>query len=296
QTDPNLAYYVMTGLENATGTIGGYNGYMREYVDHELGMELSYGMKTASLHSVTSLSIDGGREYVYGTNKYEPGTYRNYVYGLSTRNRIGASDKLHSIDLSLKYETGAADEYKEERISETDGTTGYTSVRWQKIMEYKKRYQLKKLDMDLSYRLTFTDGQESKGYAGAACTVQSVSNKHLLYTSELQYASTLLSLEGGLPLLDSRLWIEGKASYNIASKADLSLHDATTPYAVGVLLPDMAYYDANYAQGCLKITWQQPIVIKGYKSQWFASLQGNYLKTDNSLNRYNVALSVGLLY
>ena len=30
QTDPNLMYYQMTGIATASGTIGGYNGYMRE--------------------------------------------------------------------------------------------------------------------------------------------------------------------------------------------------------------------------------------------------------------------------
>lgn len=41
QTDPNLKYYTMTGMENANGVVGGYNGYMREYVDHEFGFRLS---------------------------------------------------------------------------------------------------------------------------------------------------------------------------------------------------------------------------------------------------------------
>ena len=52
QTNPNLAYYTMTGLENATGTIGGYNGYMREYVNHEFGAELNYGFGSKQWKSI----------------------------------------------------------------------------------------------------------------------------------------------------------------------------------------------------------------------------------------------------
>ena len=73
QTDPNLKYYVMTGLENATGTIGGYNGYMREYVNYEFGAELNYGYRSETFRSLNSLTFAHGTEYVYGTNKYEPG-------------------------------------------------------------------------------------------------------------------------------------------------------------------------------------------------------------------------------
>jgi len=75
QTDPNLKYYVMTGLENATGTIGGYNGYMREYVDHQFSAEMNYGYRSETFSSVNSAAFTHGTEYIYGTYKYEPGRY-----------------------------------------------------------------------------------------------------------------------------------------------------------------------------------------------------------------------------
>lgn len=194
QTNPNLAYYTMTGLENATGTIGGYNGYMREYVNHEFGAELDYGFGGNQWKSVNALTLRIGREYVYGQYKYEPGTYRNFIYGLTSHNRIKEGSVLHSIDLALCYEMGSADEYKSERISTTDAETGVTSVEWRKILEYKKRFQLKKLDADLHYRLSWVDQQTITGYLGLGYTLQSVSNKYLLYTSEQKNAgSTFLA-------------------------------------------------------------------------------------------------------
>ena len=295
QTDPNLSYYVMTGLENATGTIGGYNGYMREYVNHEFGAELDYGFSNDHFKSVSTLTLDAGREYVYGQYKYEPGTYRNILYGFTSHNSIKKEDVLHRFDLALKYETGSADEYKSERVTTTDGSTGYQSIEWHKILEYKKRYQLKKLDLDFHYRLSFVDNEAVCGYAGIQYTLQSASNKHLLYTSELKNAASLIQVEGGLPLFD-HLWAEATAGYHFSHKADLQLYDATTAYAVGVLLPDMPYYEANYWQGRLQLTWQQPLTIKGYTANWFARLYGSYLKTDNSLHANTAGLSIGVCY
>ena len=295
QTDPNLSYYLMTGLENATGTIGGYNGYMREYVNHEFGVELDYGFKGESFKSVNSLTLDGGREYVYGQYKYEPGTYRNYLYGFASRNRYEKNGLLHNIDLELNYETGSADEYRSERLSWTDGETGYQTIEWHKILEYKKRYQVKKLDFDLHYRLSFVEDNAVKGYAGVQYTLQNVSNKYLLYTSELKYASSLIQIEGGAPLF-GHLWTEATFGYHISHKSDLQLYDATTEYAVNVLLPDMEYYRANYWQGHLALTWQQPLTIKGYTANWFAKIYGNYLKTNNSLDGKSVGVSIGVYY
>ena len=295
QTDPNLAYYVMTGLENATGTIGGYNGYMREYVNHEFGAELDYGFSDDRFKSVSTLTLDAGREYVYGQYKYEPGTYHNVLYGFATHNYIQNGDVLHHFDLTLKYETGSADEYKSERIATTDGSTGYQSIEWRKLLEYRKRYQLKKFDLDIHYRLSFVGCQTVRAYAGIQYTLQSVSNKHLLYTSTFKNAASLIHVEGGLPLF-GHLWAEATAGYHFSHKADLQLYDAATDYAQGVLIPDMAYYEANYWQGRLQLTWQQPLTIKGYTANWFARLYGSYLKTDNSLHANTAGLSIGVYY
>ncbi|MBQ8065642.1 MAG: hypothetical protein IJ200_08315 [Prevotella sp.] len=295
QTDPNLAYYLMTGLENAEGTIGGYQGYMREYVNHEVGMELSYGIRGNGFRSVNALSLASGTEYVYGNYKYEPGKYKTAKYCLTSRNRMDAGSLLHAADLTIGYETGYADEYKEERITTKDAATGETSTTWQKLLEYKKRYQLKKLDLDLHYRLSFLAEEAVTGYVGGRYTLQSVSNKHVLHPSELKYSASWMQIEGGLSL-KSRLWIEATAGYHASHQASLSLHDAATDYAREVLLPDMAYYEANYFKGGLQLTCQLPVTIKGYTANWFAKVYGTWLKTNNSIDGTTVGLSIGLHY
>ena len=296
QTDPNLKYYVMTGLENATGTTGGYQGYMREYVNHDFGGELSYGFHGDALNSVTTVTMDHGTEFVYGTNQYEPGRYYTYHYGLSTQNRLRSGSLLHSMDVAVGYEQAYADEYRQERISVTDGETGYTSVSWNTTMEYRKRYQLKKFDLSLHYRLTFTEGRQQYGYVGASYQLQNISNKRLLPVSTLDVASSFINVEGGISLFRHRLLADAQAGCHIASKADLALADATTDYALGVLLPDMKVLDANYFEGRLQLEYQQPISIKGRQTQWFARAYGNFITSQHSLNRSTLGLSIGLYY
>lgn len=295
QTDPNLKYYVMTGLENATGTIGGYNGYMREYVNHELGAELTYGFRNDNFHSVNSATIAHGTEYVYGTNKYEPGRYFNYKYGFATRNRLTTGGLLHSADLSVQYEEAYADEYRQERISVTDSITGFNSVTWNTILEYKKRFQLEKTDLSFRYRCSVVDGISVDGYLGLLANYTTVSNKRLLNTSELSYASTLAQLEGGVSL-SKRLWIEAQAGYNFSSKADLTLADATTDYAQAVLLPDMEILNKDYFTGSLKLTLQLPITIEKRTNNWFVSAYGHYASAKDDLKRYQIGCTVGLYY
>ena len=240
--------------------------------------------------------MKAGREYVYGQYKYEPGTYRNFIYDLATRNRIQQGGLLHHVDVELAYEMGSADEYKSERISTTDAETGITSVEWRKILEYKKRYQLKKLDANLHYRLSWLDDHAVNGYVGIRYQLQNVSNKYLLYTSEQKNAGSTIQLEGGGSLFNRHLWVEGTFDYHISHKADLQLADVTTDYAQAVLLPDLAYYEANYWRAHLAVTYQFPLTIKGYTSQWFVKAYGSYLKTNNSLKGQTAGLSFGVYY
>ena len=302
QTDPNLKYYVMTGLENATGTIGGYNGYMREYVDHQLGAELSYGYRSESFRSLNSGAFTHGTEYVYGTYKYQPGRYFHNSYSFATRNRLQTGALLHSLDAAVRYEEAYADEYRQERISVTDSITGFNSVSWNTVLEYRKRYQMKKTDLSFHYRCSVLGGSRSvvggvtaDAYFGFLADVTTVSNKRLLNTSELKYANTLAQIEGGISLA-KRFWIEAKAGYNFANKADLSLADATTDYAQAVLLPDLEILNKDYFTGSAKLTLQLPITIEKKTRNWFVSAYGNYISAKGDLNRSQIGCSVGLYY
>ncbi len=294
-TNPDIYYYEMSGLENAVGTYRGYNSYWREYVNHEFGMELSYAFKNETLSSVNAVSYKNGTEYAYGTHKKEPGTYYTRHYGFTTRNRIQRPRLIHSIDLMLNYEEAYADQYNQEEQSTTD-EVGNTTQRWVTTLTFPKRYQLKKFDISAHYRLSFTAQQTVKGYVGLSYDFQSVSNKHIPPTSQLKYSASQIGLEGGYALFAGHLWITANANLHVRGTADLSLHNNQAVMATNVLIPDMPYYEANYFHGHLQFTYQMPITIKRQTNNWYASIYGDYLHTNNSLNGKTAGVSVGIYY
>lgn len=295
QQDPDLKYYLMTGMEQATGTTGGYSGYNREWVDHRFGAELTYGYDDGSVRSLNSITIERGAEDVLGTYKYEPGHYVSYRYGLASHNRISGDRVLHQIDLTAGYEQAYADEYRQQLVQERDAEKGYTSYHYETLITFKKRYQVKQLNADLHYRLSAVDDSAVNSYLGASAALHQAENKHLLPTSSLEYTHLDFALEGGASLLKNRhLWLDAEAGYHISTKADLQLADATTDYAVQVLLPDMQYYDANYWRGHFALTYQFPLSLKGKRVTAFVRAYGDYLSADHSLNGSTVGLSFGL--
>ena len=302
QTDPNLMYYVMTGLENATGTIGGYNGYMREYVNHEFGGEVSlsaYKGTDGKDKTILTYSFDRGKENVYGTNKYQPGVFVYSKWGMAAHQSESTEKSIFTADISYDCTRGYADEYRQERITTIDEVTGYTSQVWNTTFTYKKRYQMKTKNFSLHARRSQKKGNSVRSYVGYGYDRQSVTNKHLLNTSELRYKTHRYYLEGG-KLFGSHLWIEGliaRGGCRKASNATITLADETTAYATNVLLPDMNYYQAKIRfMGHLQAEYQHPITIKGQTNNWFARISGDYLKTNNKMEQYQVGVSIGVYY
>ena len=301
QQDPNLKYYLMSGLDQAVGTTGGYSGFSREWVDHRFGAALSYGYRKGSVNSLTSVSIERGAEDVWGQYKYEPGRYVSYRYTLDSRNRLHVGNTLHQLDVSADYQQAYADEYRQQLIQERDAEKGYTTYSYETLIEFKKRYQVKQLAASLHYRFNMLDDSQAagtavNGYVGAKAALNQVENKHLLPTSTLEYTHIDLSAEGGKSLFGNRLWVDAEAGYHIASKADLALSGTVSEYAAQVLQPDMQYYDANYWHAHLALTYQFPLTIKGNRAQWFVRLYGDHLSANHSLNASTVGTSIGIYY
>ena len=295
QTDPGLKYYIMTGLEHAEGTVGGYSAYWRENVAHEGGTELSYGYKDDRLNSHTSLSFCKTTEFAYGQYKYEPGRFHVYSYGASTHNRLKTADRLlHSIDLSLNYHEAYADQFSSQLITEKDGP--YTTLYWQKDMTYRKRYQAKMLDLEAHYRLSVVDPDGMKAWLGAGYMLQTSATKYLLPTSKADRRSSVFTVEGACGLIDKHLWLKAQADYRLKGRNILDLNNEETDYAQEVLIPDMNYYDANWCKGTLELIYQHPVTLKKVTNNWFAKITGSYLKTDTRQSAGEISASIGLYY
>ena len=244
-------------------------------------------------------SFDRGKENVYGTNKYQPGVFVYSRWGVAIHESESTEKNVFTSDLTYNYTRGYGDEYRQERITTIDEVTGYTSQVWNTTFTYKKRYQLKTKDFRIHFRHSRKNSQGIHSYWGFNYNRLSVMNTRLLNTSELRYKLYEVNIEAG-KLIGSHLWIEGnigKGGARKASNATLSLADETTAYATNVLIPDMDYYQAKVKlMGHLQAEYQHPITIKGQTNNWFARVYGDYLKTNNKLEKYQVGVSVGVYY
>ena len=313
QQDPNLVYYQLTGLGEATGQVGGYGAYQREWVNHELGAELTYGLITylpvsgAQLFSLNSIGIARGKEDVWGQYKFSPGQFTTYIYKAETRNRMRANSVIHQIDLEAQWQQAYADEYRQQLVQEKDPAKGYTSYRYDTQITYGKRQQLTTVDATLHYRANVY-GREDKstnfyvgsytsaitGYIGVKGQLVGSHTKHLLPLSEQKLQRANIALEGGHAFFGGRLWLDATATYSYAAKADLTLADPSTAVATEVLLPDMPYYDADYSRGELSLKYIFPISLKGHKNIFYVKAYGDIIKAQHSLDRKNVGIAFGL--
>lgn len=296
QTDASLMYYTMAGMENALGITNGYNAFQREWVNHKFGAELSYAYKNSNVYSLSRFTIDRGNEDIYGQYKYEPGHYRQYIFGFSTLNRIKVGRFIHEADFGAGYEQAYADEYRQELETTTDPETGLNSYHYATLLIFKKRYQVNVLNLNLRYRLDITDGEALRGYIGADGTLATTRNKYLLHTSRFKYEHMDWSVNGGYDFMKGRLWAEAKAGLHTSLKNELALYDATTDYAVNVLIPDQDYYGANWWTGHVQLTYQFPLTIKKTHAMWFIKAYGDYAHANNHLHASTIGVSLGLFY
>lgn len=295
QDNPDLYYYQMSGLDAISGTVGGYNGFAREYVGHTFGAELAYGYQGGGFKSVNAISIARQEEGIYEQYKREPGRYYVYTYGLQSLNRIHGQHITHQIDLQAQYTQGYADEYRPQLVITTNPTTGFNSYRYDNLLTYRKRYQMEQYVYALHYRANLRRAQAIKRYVGMTLLMQHTTQRHLLPSSSLERCTLWADAEYGQGLLkNNALWITANLGYHVAQKANLALTNPETLYSREVLLADMTYYDANYARGSISIKYQWPMTIKGCRSLWYVKAYAETIRAQHSLNANTFGLTLGL--
>lgn len=304
QNNPNLYYYQMTGLEAANGSIGGYSGFQREYVNHALGGELEYGYKDEAFSSTNAVSIDKATDNIYEQYRRKPGMYATYQYGFASQNRIIAETTVHQIDIDAAWQQGYADEYRPQLVITTDKETGFNSYHYENLLSFKKRYQYEAMAINLHYRLNFLERNSAdakdcrtaiRNYIGIEGKLSDMSQKHLLPTSTFDLRTVLLNAEYGQALLkDNRLWFTVDMGYFINSKADMNLANEESQYAKSVLLKDMDFYSANAFMGKVSIKYQFPLVVKKTRNLFYVKAFAESIRAQHSLNRTNIGMAVGV--
>lgn len=306
QSDATLTYYLFSGMEYATGTIGGYSSFNREWVNHQVGAAMDYGYRSDSFHTLNSFGISRGEEYAYGTYKYEPGRYFTYLYNVQSQNRLLTGSVLHQVDVRMDWQQGYADEYRQQLIIKNDPQIGTTSYTYEKQLEFRKRYQVRTFDCAFRYRANFLNDAPSrllqqataslKGYTGFSIDTHKASNRHLLPLSSSDYSRINIQLENGISLFKQHLTADLTLGYSVSTRADLQLADDTSVLAQRVLLKDLPYYDANLLHGRLQVMYQFPLTIKKSRAMWFVKAFGDFTSANSAghPNLYNVGFSVGL--
>lgn len=306
QSDATLTYYLFSGMEYATGTIGGYSSFNREWVNHQVGAAMDYGYRSDSFHTLNSFGISRGEEYAYGTYKYEPGRYFTYLYNVQSQNRLLTGSVLHQVDVRMDWQQGYADEYRQQLIIKNDPQIGTTSYTYEKQLEFRKRYQVRTFDCAFRYRANFLNDAPSrllqqataslKGYTGFSIDTHKASNRHLLPLSSSDYSRINIQLENGISLFKQHLTADLTLGYSVSTRADLQLADDSSVLAQRVLLKDLPYYDANLLHGRLQVMYQFPLTIKKSRAMWFVKAFGDFTSANSAghPNLYNVGFSVGL--
>lgn len=306
QSDATLTYYLFSGMEYATGTIGGYSSFNREWVNHQVGAAMDYGYRSDSFHTLNSFGISRGEEYAYGTYKYEPGRYFTYLYNVQSQNRLLTGSVLHQVDVRMDWQQGYADEYRQQLIIKNDPQIGTTSYTYEKQLEFRKRYQVRTFDCAFRYRANFLNDAPSrllqqataslKGYTGFSIDTHKASNRHLLPLSSSDFSRINFQLENGISLFKQHLTADLTLGYSVSTRADLQLADDTSVLAQRVLLKDLPYYDANLLHGRLQVMYQFPLTIKKSRAMWFVKAFGDFISANSAghPNLYNVGFSVGL--
>ena len=305
QSDATLTYYLFSGMEYATGTIGGYSSFNREWVNHQVGAAMDYGYRSDSFHTLNSFGISRGEEYAYGTYKYEPGRYFTYLYNVQSQNRLLTGSVLHQVDVRMDWQQGYADEYRQQLIIKNDPQIGTTSYTYEKQLEFRKRYQVRTFDCAFRYRANFLNDAPSrllqqataslKGYTGFSIDTHKASNRHLPLSSS-DYSRINFQLENGISLFKQHLTADLTLGYSVSTRADLQLADDSSVLAQRVLLKDLPYYDANLLHGRLQVMYQFPLTIKKSRAMWFVKAFGDFTSANSAghPNLYNVGFSVGL--
>lgn len=306
QSDATLTYYLFSGMEYATGTIGGYSSFNREWVNHQVGAAMDYGYRSDSFHTLNSFGISRGEEYAYGTYKYEPGRYFTYLYNVQSQNRLLTGSVLHQVDVRMDWQQGYADEYRQQLIIKNDPQIGTTSYTYEKQLEFRKRYQVRTFDCAFRYRANFLNDAPSrllqqataslKGYTGLSIDTHKASNRHLLPLSSSDFSRINFQLENGISLFKQHLTADLTLGYSVSTRADLQLADDSSVLAQRVLLKDLPYYDANLFHRRLQVMYQFPLTIKKSRAMWFVKAFGDFTSANSAghPNLYNVGFSVGL--
>ncbi|MBQ3659900.1 MAG: hypothetical protein II963_07085, partial [Bacteroidales bacterium] len=258
QSNPNIYYYKMSGLDNIDGALSAYSGFKRQFAGSRFLTEATYSYGGEAV----SLLVGGGMQYsrldAIGDKMQTPGSYNCFRYNALGDLVVKGGRTLHKIHLSGVMDDGGADEYLQELVNTKDEVTGVATETWNTLYTYTNRYMLKKLDAALDY--TLYGGYTGTDYLWSAAIGAEYSKwSKLFYLPESNFGTSGIRLSAGGSVLllrakGHKIDLEAKGGYYMHGDTYKSFVSENV-YTQQVLDKDYDYYCHNFAFASAALTW-----------------------------------------
>lgn len=303
QEDPNLTYYFYKGLDEQTNLIGGYKGFSRQWVDETYQLSLAHAASTKNLRSLVHLSLGTSSEAVTEAAKYQPGKYHRTIYTAEWQGLYSGVNSLQTLQIGTKLDAGKADEYLSQEINTQEPETKINSKYWDITYIYKNRFKQDNLSINLRYKYAWVKHSTSsqQAYIGLSSQYNYYKQSYSLPVKRQRADRAEFNLLGGGTLNlnpKSKLNIDASLGYSYSPKNELVGFStlSNNDYTDAVLSPLQAFYTANLAKMQLILEYQHRLKLGKTYHFGYLRFLSDYYHSSNNLNRYQLALSLGLYH
>lgn len=311
QNDALWHYYTLEGMERTTGGAGAYQGFMRQWVDHKLGGELTFSGQYGAMTTLTSVSFERDKEEAVGNNRYTPAHFQGQTLQLRSLGRIRTAQWWHTWHNHATWQRGFTDENTQSLVLTTDPQTKIVSRHYETLLTHHKRFQVERWDAGISYRALrvgepgnqrkdyrqfyFSENQYLDALVGAAVRYEALSQTYLLPTSSRETQRLTATLEGG-KLWGHRLWTSAEVGASFALQHDLRLAQPSS--ALAPLWHQQQQLDAQHiGRAALSVRYDFPLQLRRQSLRLFARATGEYATAlDKAQHGTAFSLTIGLLH
>jgi len=315
QEDPDLKYYTFFGVENADGVVGGYKGFQRQFVSNIYGGDVQYAYTGRGLSWVSTVGCEWEKQEILGNIKQMPGGYNSTR--LSGQSEVVFTHRNLMVNASLRgfYNSGSADEYRQELITTRDTTNGVSSQEWRTLYVYNNRYKTNTYQVDLDYNIRGLrdNGRDFAWMAGADARWWGFDNRYSMPSSEFSADRFSAGLYGSGRLLSKkrhRIVLTAKVAYDFAQDVHLSLSETartvpttasgtfqTGSYEVAnsVIIPDYNLLRENAVSYRAEAVYSFPLSFKKSNLVGYVKTFYNQTVSENAGSWMNSGITIGII-
>lgn len=307
QEDPNILYYTMLGMEQASATAAGFKGFQRQFVSAYWGGDIQYRMHCASNQLLLSVGALFENQKIEEEIKHSPGSFKAYHLNADVYFNHQSDKTLLAVTWKNYYKKGHANENLQELVTTRDATTGITSQEWVTLYTYNERYRTINYhsDLDISLRNSARNSNDYGWLVALKGRINGFQQAYSMPTSTNNVKMAMVGLKGSIRLFkknDMSLRLTAHADYGFNLKNDLKLAASSLKalslsstsyeigsynYATNVIEVDKAHFDAHYTQVGAEAQFNFPISIKNSKLNSFVKAYCSSLHANQGMGNWN---------